>query len=92
MAEVFGGKKQSLVNNCKILFLHIYKTLFLTQYYFRERNSCYELIMVVIGNFLAVQWLRLHTANAGDIGSIAGWGTKIPDAIWPETQNIKQKQ
>ena len=30
---------------------------------------------------LVVQWLRLCTPNAGDTGSIPGWGTKIPHAI-----------
>ena len=25
-----------------------------------------------------VQWLRLCSPNAGDTGSIPGWGTKIP--------------
>ena len=29
------------------------------------------------GTSLAVQWLRFHTPNAGDTGSIPGWGTKI---------------
>ena len=27
---------------------------------------------------LAVQWLRLWASNAGGMGSIPGWGTKIP--------------
>ena len=27
-----------------------------------------------------VQWLRLHAASAGDLGSIPGWGTKITHA------------
>ena len=26
------------------------------------------------------QWLRHHIANAADVGSIPGWGTKIPHA------------
>ena len=30
------------------------------------------------GTSLVVQWLRLHTATAGDVGSIPGWVTKIP--------------
>ena len=30
------------------------------------------------GTSLAVQWLRLHTPHAGDLGSIPGWGTKNP--------------
>ena len=28
-----------------------------------------------------VQWLRLHASTAGSLGSILGWGTKIPHAI-----------
>ena len=35
-----------------------------------------------------VQWLRLHTSNAGGMGSIPGWGTKIPCA----TQQKKKKK
>ena len=30
--------------------------------------------------FLGVQWLRLYTPNAGDMGSISGWGPKILNA------------
>ena len=29
-----------------------------------------------------VQWLRLRTPEAGDMGSIPGRGTKIPQAAW----------
>ena len=29
------------------------------------------------GTSLAVQWFRFHAPNAGDMGSIPGWGTKI---------------
>ena len=29
---------------------------------------------------LVVQWLRLCTSTAGGMGSIPGWGTKIPQA------------
>ena len=32
------------------------------------------------GTSLAVQWLRLHTSNAEDVGLIPGWGTKISHA------------
>ena len=31
-------------------------------------------------------------ANAGDMGSISGQGTKIPQASGQKTKNIKQKQ
>ena len=31
-------------------------------------------------------------ANAGGMGSIPGWGAKIPHALGPKNQNTKQKQ
>ena len=31
-------------------------------------------------------------SNAGGVGSIPGGGAKIPHALWPKNQNIKQKQ
>ena len=34
------------------------------------------------GTSLAVQWLRRHAPNAGGMGLIPGWGTKIPHAAW----------
>ena len=30
---------------------------------------------------LVVQWLGLHTSNAGGMGFIPGWGTKIPPVV-----------
>ena len=40
------------------------------------------------GIFLVVQWLRLCTSTARDMGSIPGWGTKILQAVraWPHKQ------
>ena len=35
----------------------------------------------VLGTSLVVQWLRLHASTVGSLGSILGWGTKIPHAI-----------
>ena len=32
------------------------------------------------GTSLAVQWLKNLPSNAGDVGSIPGWRTKIPHA------------
>ena len=32
------------------------------------------------GTSLAIQWLGLHAATAGGVGSIPGRGTKIPHA------------
>ena len=41
------------------------------------------------GTSLMVQWLRLHTSNAGGAGSSSGWGTKFPHTAW-HRQEIKQ--
>ena len=35
-----------------------------------------------LGNSLVIQWLGLHASTAGGIGSVPGWGTKIPHALW----------
>ena len=34
------------------------------------------------GTSLAAQWLRLCAPNAGGMGSIPGWGTKILNTTW----------
>ena len=36
--------------------------------------------------------IKTWPSNAGGAGSIPGQGAKIPPALWPKTQNIKQKQ
>ena len=41
-------------------------------------HSFIHLFIEQLGNFLVVQWLRLHASNAGGPGSIPGQGTK-PD-------------
>ena len=33
---------------------------------------------MICGTSLVVQWLRLHTQNAGDLGAIRGQGTSFP--------------
>ena len=48
-------------------------------------------------SFLAVQWLRLYAPNAWGMGSVPGWGTKIPHATSPSqnkrtSNNNKNKQ
>lgn len=40
-----------------------------------------------LGTFLEVQWLSLQTSNAGGIGSIPGWGTKVPSTCHVVWQN-----
>ena len=43
-----------------------------------------------MGTSLLVQWLKLHTSNAGGMISIPGWETKIPHATpWSPKVKIK---
>ena len=35
------------------------------------------------GDFPGIQWLSLHTFNAGGMSLIPGWGNKIPHATCP---------
>ena len=37
-----------------------------------------------------VQWLGLCASSAGGMGSIPGWGTKIPHATWHGQKTKKQ--
>ena len=41
---------------------------------------------------LTVQWLRFHLLVHESVGSIPGWGAKIPRASWSKTKNIRQKE
>ena len=36
--------------------------------------------------------VKTSTSKAEDAGLLPVWGTKIPHALWPESQNIKQKE
>ena len=42
------------------------------------------------GNSLVVQWLRLCAFTAKGLGSIPGWGTKIPHAVEPGREKKAQ--
>ena len=39
---------------------------------------------------MVIQWFSFSTSNAGGAGSIPGWGTKTPHAVWC-SQKIKNK-
>ena len=45
-----------------------------------------------VGVSLAIQWLRLCTSIIGGMGSIPGWGTKIPHAAWRGQKKRKEKK
>ena len=36
--------------------------------------------------------VKTPPSNAGGAGLIPSWGAKVPHALWPKNQNIKQKQ
>ena len=44
------------------------------------------------GDFPGGAVVKSSPSNAGDEGSIPGWGAKISHASGPKNQNIKQKQ
>ena len=46
----------------------------------------------IIRDFLGSPVVKTLPSNAGGVGSIPGWGAKIPHASGPKNQNIKQKQ
>ena len=39
---------------------------------------------------LEVQWLRLYTSTTRGRGSVSGWGTKTPNAIWCSQENLNK--
>ena len=50
-------------------------------------------ILKDLGTFLTCQWLRLCAVNAGGVGLIPAWGTKILHAMWcgPKIKKKKKK-
>ena len=42
--------------------------------------------MTILGTSLAVQWLRLQAANAGDTSLNPGRATKILHVAWPKNK------
>ena len=44
-----------------------------------------------MGTSLVVQWLRICASTAGGMGSIPGWGTKIPHAAQSSQKQTKKK-
>ena len=41
------------------------------------------------GMSLVIQWLRFHVPSSEGTGSIPGWETKIPHAVWPKKKKKK---
>ena len=51
-----------------------------------------ELKMTTPWEFLGGPVVKTLPSNAGGTGSIPGQGAKISYALWPENQNMRQKQ
>ena len=47
---------------------------------------------LIIGNSLVVQWLELQTFTAEGVGSVPGWGTKIPQAMQCSQKKSSQRK
>ena len=52
--------------------------------YWRTERNTGGIQMRGIGTSQVVQWLRLHTSNAGAVGSIPGPGTTTCCEVWPK--------
>ena len=55
-----------------------------------RKESIHSCIEGLRGNFLAVQWLGLFTFTAVGLGSVPGWGAKIPQAAWHSQKRRKK--
>ena len=45
-----------------------------------------------IGNSMVGWWLEIHAATAKGMGLIPGFGTKIPQAAWPQKKEKKERK
>ena len=54
--------------------------------------SCTKHLRRKAGHFPGSPVVETLPSNAGGAGLIPGWGAKIPRALQPKDQNIKQKQ
>ena len=61
--------------------LSLYHDYYFGDYFFKN---------ILKRTFLVVQWLRLHVPTAGFVGSVPGWGIKIPHAVKCGTPSKKR--
>jgi len=71
----------SLIDNCRSLFIGTQGRLRTLKHQTRNR-----------GDFRGAPMDKTSFSNARDAGSIHCLEAKIPHAVWPKKQNIKQKQ
>ena len=55
-------------------------------------SNDYQLKRLIFWDFSDGPVVKTSPPNAGDTGLIPGRGAKIPHALWPRNQNIKQKR
>ena len=77
-------------SNASIYYNPHIQTLEMLTWHFQEQKNNQSVILLpsddctyktLIGTFLVVQQLRLHTPSVGRLGLIPGWETKIPHAM-----------
>ena len=52
----------------------------------------WDLEVLVLRDFPGSPVVKTSPSTAGVVGSIPGWGAKVPHALGSKKQNIKQKQ
>ena len=60
-------------------FVNNYFKIWVAEYFRRE-----------FGDFSGVPMVKLYALNAGGVGSIPGWGTKIPNDLWHSQKKKKE--
>ena len=61
-------------------------------FYFTTKCVCGVGVGGIPLRSLAVQWLGLGDFTAQGLGSIPGWGTKIPQATWPKNKPTNKQK
>ena len=57
-----------------------------------KRTESKPAVIKISQDFLSSPVVKISPSNAGNTGSVRGWGVMIPHAFQPKHQDIKQKQ
>ena len=58
--------------------------MFTNCYYSLENTGTFSSKVNILGSSLMGQWLGLSTFHCHGPGTIPGWGTEIPQTVWPK--------
>ena len=87
LAFYFNHWSQGLTNTVSIINTIFYYKVSHNQLFFHQVIQIRS-----IWDFPGGPVVKASPSNAGGAGLIPGQGAKIPHALWPKKQNIKQKQ